>query len=276
MKYQFTPEEAQSVADAVAGHFRRKSYRVSVEVPLKSGAPYRSTLLARKVRRPVVLVEAQGRPDYSPSIQSLVHWLAAERAYSETYLATHDESLMRSGLLNDLNREGVGLLLVGTSGEVSVSRKARNPALVVTPDPTLSFGPCKREAFDCLDKFNTESRKDGLRDMCELVERETERLAVALARKGWISFDQSAVQAMSWSDQINALASLKNYSPGRTPIVSSDLKQDLHSFRGARNLFDHKVRSVSEELRRERQYAERMMMGPRLLAELVSLQKRVR
>ena len=59
------------------------------------------------------------------------------------------------------------------------------------------------------------------------------------------------------------------------PIVDDKLKQDLHSFRGARNLIDHPATSKAAEKKRQTQFAERMVMGPRLAGELLSLQAKV-
>jgi hypothetical protein len=70
--------------------------------------------------------------------------------------------------------------------------------------------------------------------------------------------------------------SQKPCSPGKSPIVGSTLKDDLHSFRGARNLLDHKVTNKREDTKRQQQFAERMMQGPRLVAELVSLNRKLR
>ena len=60
------------------------------------------------------------------------------------------------------------------------------------------------------------------------------------------------------------------------PIVTGIFKNDLHSFRGARNLVDHKVRGKRDDVKRQKQFAERMMQGPRLVSELVSLQRKVK
>lgn len=155
------------------------------------------------------------------------------------------------------------------------SLKPKNPALIVTPDPTLKFGDCKVEVNSAIRKFNEIDRKDGLRDMCELVERETEKLAILAVRKGLLRLGEADVQRQDWSGQINTLASPNTYNPGNTPLLDSKLKDDLHSFRGARNLIDHKVTSKRAEIKRQRQFQERMMMGPRLIAELVSLKRKI-
>jgi len=125
-------------------------------------------------------------------------------------------------------------------------------------------------------KFNEVDRKDGLRDMCELVERETEALLRLGIRKTLINVPETSIKAKDWSDQINTLASPQTYNDGRNPLVTTTFKDDLHSFRGARNLLDHKVKGKRDDMRRQKQFAERMMQGPRLIAELKSLQRKVK
>jgi hypothetical protein len=275
MKFIVTPEEAQVPALAVAGQLRKQGMTVKAEIEAWPGSPYRTTLVARKSGF-CLLVEAQGVLSYGKAIKELATWLAANRHYGELYLATVSEAVLQAGILGEMKRDGVGLLVVDENGVVSESLKARNPALVVTPEPTLRFGDCKQEVFDAVKKFNEVDRKDGLRDMCETVERETEELALRAVRKGLLTMDEAAITAKDWSSQIDTLASKNAYSPGVSPIVSPTFKNDLHSFRGARNLVDHKVKSKRDNANRQKQFAERMMQGPRLLAELVSLQRKVK
>jgi hypothetical protein len=154
-------------------------------------------------------------------------------------------------------------------------QRPRNFALVVAPDPTLALGKHKKPIGDLVEKFNAGDRKDALRDMCELVEGETERLIERAVAKGWITPNAGQVARMDWAGQINALASANQSAPGKSVIVSPTEKDDLHSFRNARNLLDHKVKNKREEKKREQQFAERMMQGPRLTALLLAKKRRV-
>ena len=275
MRFEFTPDEAQTIASAIRNHLGRQGYKVRVEEPFEDDVPYRTTLVARKADS-VILVEAMGVLVYSKSLQDFAHWLAAQRKYCELYLATHEDSNLTGGMLKEIARDGVGLMLVDDLNRITVPHKPRNPALVVTPDPTLKFGKHKAEVQGIVDKFNRGERKDALRDMCELVERETEDLGIVLVRRGHLKLSEENLRAKDWSGQIETLASVNAFSAGHAPVVTPPLKVDLHSFRGARNLVDHKVKSKREDARRQRQYQERMMMGPRLFAELISLKNKVR
>jgi hypothetical protein len=275
MKFLFTPEEAQRPARAIEVFLAKKQMVVKVETAVSSEAPYRTTLLATKSGLSF-LVEAQGTLTYEKPLRDLAAWLAANRVYAELYLATTSEGVLPLGLLADLDKDGIGLLIVHDNRSVVVDRKARNPALVVTPDPTLKFGDCRVEVSSALNKFNNVDRKDGLRDMCEIVERETENIIVRASRKGWLTKDEDVVKQLDWSSQINLLSSSQAYRSGKTPIISSSFKDDLHSFRNARNLVDHNVTSKRDDARRQKQFQERMTQGPRLVAELISLRRKIR
>jgi len=274
MKFEFTPEEAQTSARAVAKHLRKRAMNLRVEKVPWSDAPYATTITATKSGLSI-LVEAQGRLSYHRALRDFVAWIAIRRLHAEVYLATTSDAVIEAGILRELKLDGVGLLLVDDNGDVHEHQKARNAALVVTPDPTLIYGNCKRDVDAAVKKFNEMDRKDGLRDMCEIVERLTEEVGIAACHKGIMKIPVKQFIEKDWAGQINELARPEVYHSGR-PLVSTALKDDLHSFRNARNLFDHKVKSHREETKRQKQFAERMMQGPRLVAELVSIKRKIR
>lgn len=274
MKFAFTPEEAQRTASIVAKHLG-KYMKVHLEKPFAPDAPYRTSLLAN-LSGLGMLVEAQGKMDYHRELKELCRWLFAQRMYAELYIATSEESDVVAGQLREIKTDGVGLMVVTDNGSVSVLEKAKNPALIVSPDPTLTYGACRLEVQGSLAKFNNVDRKDGLRDMCELVERETENLALLGVRKKLLKMSNADIQGMNWSSQINTLASPNAHNAGIAPIIGPELKDDLHSFTRGRNLVDHKVLGKRAEQRRQKQFADRMMQGPRLMADLVALQRKIR
>jgi hypothetical protein len=98
---------------------------------------------------------------------------------------------------------------------------------------------------------------------------------VAASRKHVILVPEAAIEAQDFAGQINTLGSANATSSGK-PLIDNKLKDDLHSFRGARNLLDHKVRSKKQEQRRQCQMAERMLMGTRLMSELISVRRKIR
>ena len=275
MKFEVTPDEARRPAAAMIKYFKKQKMKLRVEKAAWPEAPYRTTLVAEKAGRHI-LVETQGTLSYSRSLKDLVVWVAANRWYAEIYVATTTEAVLQAGVLQEMKADGVGLFVVDEDGLVNEYERARNPALVINPDPTLRFGTIKGEVQAAVKKFNETDRKDGLRDMCELVERLTEEVGVAACRKGWLRTPESDFTSKDWSSQINELARKDAHHPNKGPVIGPALKDDMHSFRGARNLVDHKVRSRHEDAKRQKQFAERMMQGPRLVAELLSLKRKLK
>src|SRR5258706_4446934 len=213
MDFIFTPNEAQAAAEAVALHFQRQKLRVLIEQRAWPDAdlPMRTTLVAIKGELRI-LIEVQGAFTYHQPLKDLAKWLGMKRLYAELYIATGSDAEGSAGAIHELRRDGVGLLVVGTDGTVHVTVRARNAALVVTPDPTLKYGDCRNEVTAALEKFNDINRKDGLRDLCELVERETKRLGQVLIDKGRMKIPSHAWDAKDWSSRIDALESANSYN----------------------------------------------------------------
>lgn len=273
--FSITPDEAQPFATAMAKYLAAKKMKVMFEVSAWTDAPYRTTLTAITggLR---LLIEAQGQISYGRSLVNLAEYLRARRHYAEFSIVTPSEGDVPYATLQEMRRDGVGWFLVDDRGAVTEQEKARNWALVVHPDPNLKWGRYQPEVQAAVAKFNQVERKDGMRDLCELFEREVENLAILATRKGLMKVPESAIANMELSDQINTLASSRTYMDGVAPVVDDTLKIDLHSFRSARNLVDHKVRGKRESKRRDMQFHDKMLQGTRLIAEIVSIQNRLR
>lgn len=273
-RFDVTPEEAQPCARRLAEELSRRN-SVIVEQAAWPDAPYRTTLFTR-IGEEVVLYEVQGELDFHFRLRDFAQWLAAHRKHAEMFVVAESTASTTAAFYTLLRRHGVGLLIFGKEDDsFDTALTAKNPALQVTPDPVLRYGNAKTEVTDCVAKFNGGARKDALRDLCEFVERETEKTLIVASRKHVISVPEAAIEGQDFAGQINILASPAATSSGKA-LIDNKLKDDLHSFRGARNLLDHKVRSKKEEQRRQCQMAERMMMGTRLMAELISLRRKIR
>lgn len=271
--FDFTPEEAQTTAIAVYDHLESTAFTVQVEEAVDQSAPFRPTLIGESDELRW-LIEAQGTPNYSPSLRNLVHYTTVNQVYGEVYIATSENASISGKLFKLMRRDGIGLLLVDEDKNVEVELKARNPALMVKPDPTLKLGQCGPEVNELVGRFNAGDRLAALRQMCEVVERETGTLITKAARKSLLDRPEPAVKRMDWSERINTLANHQRYTQGRSPLFTTDMKNDMHSFRGARNLIDHPAPNRRAERKRQTQFTERMVMGPRLTAELLALQRR--
>ncbi len=282
MKYIYTPEEALSIADTLLRFLREQKFIVAVEQILHEDAPCNTTLLARKGHLNILL-EAQNEACCDSSLKELALWLHNKRVCAELFIATHRTASFSGQFFKDLDQSGIGLILVEDTGNLKIDRHPQNPALIVCPDPTLKFASYKSKVNQCVAKFNLphsfltpgNPRMDAARDMCELVEGLTEEVALTGTRKNFIKLTEKNVKDQDWSSQINTLASQRACVSDRNPIIDTTLKTDLHSFRSVRNLLDHKVSTKRKEVERQQQLAERMMMGPRLVATLTAIKQRL-
>lgn len=275
MTFLVTPEEALPCAERLRTHLAALSGKLHVEAAAWHDSPYRTTL-HRKQGRDVILYEVQGTLGLHARLKNFAQWLAANRHPSELYLVAEEDSSTTAHLFSELRQHGVGLIVLKDSGAFETTLDAVNPALRITPDPSLALGQKRKEVYACVKKFNDGHRKDGLRDLCEMVERETKSLLVKASKKGWISLTETTIEGQDWSDHINSLASSKIAQNSKPALIDPKLKDDLHSFRGARNLVDHPATSTRQEQRRQRQFPERMLMGTRLVADLEEIKRRIR
>lgn len=282
MKYIYTPEEIRTIADALFRFMQNQGFKVCIEKPLRDDAPCATTLIATKGRL-AILLEAQHRLICDHYIKDLSSWLHLCRINAELFLVAHRTVSFSGEFLKDLDQTGVGLILVEDSAKITIERFPKNPALIISPEPTLRFGPYEKKVNECVARFNSPCSflsmnnpcRDAARDMCEIVEGLTEELAIYAVKKKHITLTEKDIMEKDWSGQINTLGSQNVCSPGKNAILNDPLKTDLHSFRGIRNLLDHKTRTRTQEIDRQQQLAERMMMGPRLVDRLVKMKRRI-
>jgi len=276
MKFIYTSEETQAIAIKVASFLEKVNFTISIESALSDNVQYRPTFIAQKGNFKI-LIETQKVPMCDQGLLDMIHWLQNERCHCELYIAAHESATLTGILLKQLQRNGIGLIVVHDNKEISVFQEPKNPALTVSPDPTLNYGPYRTRVRECLSAFNAPNsfltknnrRKEALSDMCDLVEGLTRDLAVLSVKKGFLKLTQNNIDSKDWNGLIDTLASQNAYIIGN-PIISNNLKFDLHSFRGARNLLKHPAKPT-ERIKRQKQFTERMMMGPRLIAELVTI-----
>lgn len=275
MNPDFVPEEAASVTATLTSVLRKKRRPIFDDKSPWGDAPYRTTIYL-KDGDVYEFYEAQGRPHLHPQLLNFAHWLSAQRKCAELILVAPADAPTTADLFAKLRKCGVGLLLRNGDQSLEQVLAARNPAFVVTPDPSLPLRDLRSKVNASIQKFNDGQRKDGFRDLCEYAEHETERVLVSASASGWISLTKPMIEAKDWSDKINTLASKTIMNAGRAPLIDAKLKDDLHSFRGARNLADHPARTRVEKVRLFRQLCERMLMGTRLVSELASIRARIR
>ena len=220
-----------------------------------------------------MLVEAQFNLSYETSIKELALWCDQNRSFARVYIATRDAGIP-AGILRQLKRDGVGLLVF--NGNPLEVQRARTYALQVPKVPAVPLGSLKAKISKLCVRFNEGDRKDALRDLFELVEGETGKLIRKASAKGWLSTPAAGIAAMDWSSQINSLASSAQYNAGFDVLFDSKMKDDMQSFRGARNLYDHPAKTAKAENKRDQQAHERMVQGPRILSDILTLARKVK
>lgn len=82
--------------------------------------------------------------------------------------------------------------------------------------------------------FNEGHRIGALRQMCEIGERETDKLALQAARKQWLNASENDVSKMKWANQIDVLSADKSYQGNRKSPLPSRLVNYLNAFWGTR------------------------------------------
>jgi len=275
VRFDLTPDELRPLAEVAAEWLSVNELSVYVEVAVADDAPGKTTLLG--LQKPLsVLVEVQRVPAYSGVAQDIMRYLAIRRMCAEFYIAVDSDAHIAGSTLRELQRDGVGLLLIGTDDSIHISAKATNPALQITLDPNLSCGRLNRDVRGIFDRFNSGERKPAVDDMVEMVEELVRRIAVKAAAKKLVKKDVAVMEKADWATRVNVLESAELVTDGGEPVLSEEHKDDLHSFRNSRNLFKHPVATRRAALKREIQYPERMHMGARLVSELLRIERKIR
>ena len=274
MNFASFPEEVRPIAKSISRDLKKRKLKVVLEKAPWPDSPYCPSITTSG-QGSLILIEVQSHVQYHSTFKDFVRWVSSKRHNAEIFVATHKEDEISARDLQDLKADGVGLIWVEDNGKVTIHSSACNPALIVNCDPTLKFGASRKKVDEAVLKFNIVNRKDGLKDMCELVENLTESLIQRAAKKGFFKIPETSIASKDFSEQINTLGSKDAYLTGKKILFDDPFKQDMHSFRNARNLVNHKVKNLKEEYRRKRQYHDKMVMGPRLVAELVALQRTV-
>ena len=271
-----TSEEVQSIINRLVQHYKSRKYKILLEKPLHQDSPYRTSIILSKNDEIPILIEAQTKLYYHEGLRSLIEYNLRNRENCEVYIAVYSTSILPAEHISKIKREGVGLIFLEENNEIATINQAKNFSLIVTPDPNLIFGKYSLQVKGSIHKFNEVNRKDGLRDLFEVFESSVEDLGVkAIGKNKFLSLNELGFKKKDLNGRIDILGADDAYRSSQA-IVDGILKTDLHSFRNARNLCDHRVRSKKEEYRRQIQFPDKMMLGCRLIHELVELTKKIK
>jgi hypothetical protein len=273
MDFELTPIEAQALAKALVELLPKGEIGVSVEKAIDPDAPYRTTLIAPGAICPQ-LIEVQATPAFNDSLRILVGHLAQRRTNCEFYIATGIDASLSAKMLHECGKWGVGLILIEDGKGLHWNRPATNHAYVVSADPTLKYGRLNNAVTLLFVKFNGGQRKDAFRDFCELFEQLVGAVLDRALARGHLkpTITQQVLDGMDLNGKIDTLFSANAWI-NTNHLTDNKLKADLHSFRGARNLVDHPVKTVAANRSRQQQLVERMPMAARLLSVLITFER---
>lgn len=266
-------KSAVQVAVAVAEYLsKEEGFRVETDKPYSKSSPVRTTLYCKRGDE-VWLVEVMDSLAVDPLLDELVLDLAHEQAKAGVLVAVGDGAILPVTAMRQLARRGIGVLVVHDDGSVQPVQMPRIFAYSVPIDKGPGLGHRQAEIGRIQRRYNDGSRLDAARELCEVIESEVGKLASRLAERGYIDVSVKKVERMSFEQQIDVLDEDERWVEGRKRVADKKLRNDLQSFRGARNLVSHPVKSAKERARRDSQLHERMVQGPRLVRELLAAKR---
>lgn len=271
-RFEFLAEELWPIAEAILATYTRRRFKVEIEKALTPDSEYRPTFIFRKgytteiieVTKTLQIGLALDRfiEDCISRREPVSIWICVP-ASSEPSRSIREEEKHR--------RQGIGIYYVNENKEAGLLQQAVECHMRFRPEP----GPAITERIDrkireICSKFNSGStgRLDALRDLAELVESTVRGLGEAAHRLGKLT-DIARFRQLDFAGKLNYLHHIN-----QPRIISTDLFNDLNSFRGARNLSDH-PRTASEERRLATQFIERMAAGVRLLREIDAVKRQL-
>lgn len=272
MKFEYLTQELWPTARAVVRHFKRKHYTVQNETPLDPTYGFRPTLIFRR-KWETVVVEIRSTPSVDEPLREFLNEALARRAEVTIYVAlprqrNGDEISLPVSFLEVLRTAGVGLLLV-EGREMAEHEKAAKCSLRFSVPSGRSLSRYREKVSQAVQKFNRGDPIDGLRDLTEVFEDSVNELARRAASRRLIVPTVQEVEALDLEGKINLLGAPQMRGQDQHRFLEEPLKNDLKSFKGARNL-GHHPRSKKKEQELETQVLERMQAGIRLLREILA------
>jgi len=272
VKFEYLSRDLWPTAIAVARHFRTKGYTVHVERPILDASGFRPTLAFRKSWE-VIAVEVNSSPAVEGAFWDFVRIALVHRAELAVYAAlprerSGNEILLPVSFLDALKNFGVGLLLVSAS-EVEEKEKGARCSLRFSIPPGRSLGKHKDQVLEAVKKFNRGDNVDGIRDLTEIVEGAIGDLASKAASRRLIIPTSEEIREMDFEGMINILGAPEWRGQAQRRFLDENLKNDLRSFKGARNL-GHHPRNRKQQRSLESQFMERSQASVRLLREILT------
>lgn len=272
MKFNYLSRDLWPAALVVARHFKGKRYTVQGERRIGDAYGFRPTLTCKR-SWDLVAVEVRSSPLIDDPFREFITTALANREELTIYIALPrerdgNEVLLPVSFLDELRRFGVGLLLV-SNGEVEERERGARCSLRYTIAAGRSLGRHKDRVIEAVRKFNRGDNIDGLRDLTEIVEAGIDELAIKAAAKRLVVPTQDEIEAMDFEGKINVLGAPEWRGRAQRRFLEEDLKNDLKSYKGARNL-GHHPRNKTQQRNLENQLMERTQASIRLLREVLT------
>lgn len=276
MRFDYLTQELWPIAKAVIRHFKKRRYTVEIEAPLDASYGFRPTLIFRR-KWETTVVEVRSSPSIDGPLNEFVQAALAQRAETTIFVALPrerdgEEILLPVSFLESLRKAGVGLLLV-ESGRIAEQEKPAKCSLRFSIPAGRSLSKHKEKVTEAIRKFNRGDPVDGLRDLTEIVENAVDDLARKAASRRLLVPTIAEVEEMTLENKINLLGAPQWRGQNQHRFFEEQLKDDLKSFKGARNL-GHHPRSKKKQLELETQLLERAQASIRLLREILTRTER--
>jgi hypothetical protein len=276
VKFDYLTQGLWPTAKTIVRYFKKRRYAVEIEALLDASYGYRPTLIFRRKWESTV-IEVRSSPSIDGPLNEFVQAALAQRAEVTIYVAlprerNGEEILLPVSFLDSLRKAGVGLLLV-EDGKIVEQEKPAKCSLRFSIPTGRSLSKHKEKVTEAVRKFNRGEPVDGLRDLTEIVENSVDDLARRAATRRFLIPTLPEVETMDLEGKINLLGAPQWHGQNQHRFLEEQLKDDLKSFKGARNL-GHHPRSKKKQLELETQLLERTQASIRLLREILTRTER--
>jgi hypothetical protein len=272
VKFEYLSRDLWPTAVALARHFTGRRYTVYAERQIGEAYGFRPTLTCKR-SWDLIAVEVSSSPTIEGAIGDFIRTALAIRQELTIYIALPrdrdgEEILLPVSFLDGLRKFGVGLLLV-SNDVVEEREKGARCSLRYSVPPGRSLGRYKEQVLEAVKKFNRGDNIDGIRDLTEIVEGGLGELALKASTKRLIIPTPEEIGEMDFEGRINVLGAPEWRNQPQRRFLDENLKNDLRSFRGARNL-GHHPRTKKQQKSLENQLMERTQASIRLLREILT------
>lgn len=273
------PRSLYSTAKKIRKYFQSKRFKISEVVPVDPDISYKVHFLFKK-KYESIAVEVRERCDLQVHFKSFIDNCHSKRAPIKIYFAVpekigDDETIITHAQREVMEKNCIGLLIVKENeikedlGTVQCNRK-------ISLEPTHKFAAFSERIKNIIVDYNKGNCLNALRDLSEIVEECTMKIANKAIRKSKIVLNSDEIEnkTIDWEGVINALYSTHYRGHDQARILDKSLFHALKSFKDLRNLGDHWKTKI-EKQKIEEKYPVSMMQGFDVLRDLVKLINKV-